>query len=273
MSGAEMEKDVITVQIFPEKHIEFGTSSILGTRKNQEDTIYGYAEKEKAIGIVCDGMGGLQGGETASNLAAESLAGAWFEQEEIEDVPEFLKQQAMIADEKVFQLEGENGEPLHAGTTIVAVIIRKRELYWLSVGDSRIYIIRGNEILSVCREHNYRMTLDAMLEEGSITKEEYEKEEPRAEALISYLGMGNLSLMERNQQPFLLEDGDIILLASDGLYRSLPEDEILETVRENQEDMQKAAEQLTARALGEKQAGQDNTSVIVMQYHCEEGKQ
>ena len=84
---------------------------------------------------------------------------------------------------------------------MVAAIVEKDELYWLSVGDSKIYIIRGEEIISVCREHNYRLTLDQRLEQGQLTQEEYAAEEYRAEALISYLGMGNVSLMDVNAQP------------------------------------------------------------------------
>lgn len=266
MCEKEMEKDIVTIQIFPEAQIEVGTSSILGTRKNQEDTIYGYAKEQEALAIVCDGMGGLHGGEIASNVAAESLAGAYFEQGMISNIPEFLEKQAFLADEKVNLLTDENGEALQAGTTIVAVVIREKELHWLSVGDSRIYIIRGDEIMAVNQEHNYRMTLDAMLEKGSITEEEYAQEESRAEALISYLGIGNLSLMDINRHPFILEDNDVVLLSSDGLYRSLSEEEILGILKENEYDMQEAAQQLTAAALGEKKSGQDNTSVVVLKY-------
>ncbi len=262
----EMEKDVVTLKIYPKERIEVGTSSIIGTRDNQEDTIFGYVCQERAIGMVCDGMGGLAKGELASKAAAESLADAWFESKEIEDIPDFLKRQAIKADEKVFFQEDENGERIRAGTTMVAAIVEKDELYWLSVGDSKIYIIRGEEIISVCREHNYRLTLDQRLEQGQLTQEEYAAEEYRAEALISYLGMGNVSLMDVNAQPFRMRDGDIVLLSSDGLYKSLTENEILHLVTEYQENVQHAAEALTAAAMGDKTSGQDNTSVVLLRY-------
>ncbi len=279
---AEMEKDIVTLRLKPrdragqelmpwgraepEMKIEIGTSSIIGTRKNQEDTIFGYGSGREAIALVCDGMGGLSGGELASKAAAESLADAWFGRKGTVDIPEFLEEEALRADEKVFQQKNEKGERIRAGTTIVAAIIRGNELYWLSVGDSKIYIIRGEEILSVCREHNYRLTLNQQLENGELTPEEYAAEEYRAEALISYLGMGNVPLMDLNRQPFLLEDGDIILLSSDGLYRSLAEKEIFSLVKEFGRDMQEAADALTSAALGMKQSGQDNTSVVLMRY-------
>lgn len=266
----KMEKDIITVRVYPERNFTLGISSILGTRKTQEDSVYGYVQEGRVLGIVCDGMGGLEGGEVASKLAADILVQAWLAQKEIESVPAFLEEQALLADEKVFQLKNESGEVLHAGTTMVAAMVSDRELYWLSVGDSRIYLIRGGEIVSVCREHNYRLTLDELLEQGAITEEEYAKEEARAEALISYLGIGNLSLMEINRNPFLLQDQDMILLCSDGLYRSLSEDEILEIIREHQGNVQKAAQELTACALGEKKTGQDNTSVVLIQAQYKE---
>lgn len=282
MSGTRLERDIVTIKIIQQEEenesvITIGTSSILGTRKNQEDTIFGYGKGERALAVVCDGMGGLSSGEQASKSAVESLATAYFAKTDEVEIPEFFEKEAIKADEKVYLLADEEGKRLQAGTTITAVIIEKENLYWLSVGDSKIYIIRGDEILAVNREHNYRMTLDSMLEQGQITEEEYQQEEYKAEALISYIGMGNVSLMDINRQPFHLEDGDIVLLSSDGLYRSLRENEILDIIRQYQPDVQAVAEKLTAAALGEKKSGQDNTSVVILQYRKmqqeESGKQ
>lgn len=261
-------EDSVTVEVPPRKRfpLQLGMSSIIGTRDSQQDSIFGHVDGETALAIVCDGMGGLSGGELASKAAAESLADAWFSRREITDIPEFLEEEAIKADEKVFCQEDEEGEPIQAGSTMAAVIVRGNELYWLSVGDSKIYIIRGDEILAVSREHNYRMTLDKKLERGEITPEEYAAEEYRAEALISYIGIGNLSLLDVNRKPFLLEDGDIVILCSDGLYKSLPEGEVLALVRKYDDDMQICAQNLTVAALGDKESGQDNTSVVALRY-------
>ena len=265
----EMEKDIVTVKIYPQenKSIDLGISSIIGTRSSQEDTVFGEAKETEAIAVVCDGMGGLAGGELASKTAVECLVSDWFSGEAITDIPRFLEKEAQKADEMVFCQTDASGERIRAGTTIAAAIIQGNALYWLSVGDSKIYIIRGDEITAACREHNYRMTLDQKLKEGSITPEEYAAEEYGAEALISYLGIGNLSLIDVNRQPFMLEDGDIVLLCSDGLYKSLAEEEILRIVKEQEAFMQSTANALTAAALYNKPGGQDNTSVAVMRFY------
>lgn len=242
--------------------VEIGTASIVGSRKSQQDAVFGYEYGGRAIGIVCDGMGGLSGGEIASRVALESIADAWFAQPEVEDIPQFLRSEAIRADEKVYWQESADGRRLQAGTTVVAVMIQNNELYWLSVGDSKLYFIQGQEILSLNAEHNYRMELNARLRDGTMTAQEYEAEEYQAEALTSYLGIGNLSLMDVSPKAYRLKDQDIILLTSDGLYRSLNEDEILAIVRGNDQDMQKAAEALTASVQGRKK--QDNTSVVLL---------
>ncbi len=265
-------EDSVTVEVVHGNHfpIQLGMSSIIGTRDSQQDSIFGHVDEKGALAIVCDGMGGLAGGEQASQTAVESLVDAWFLREEVTDIPDFLEQEAIRADEKVFAQTNENGEPVRAGTTVVAAVARGGKLYWLSVGDSRLYIIRGEEILAVSREHNYRMTLDKKLAKGEITPEEYVQEEHRAEALISYIGIGNLSLIDVNRKPFCLQEGDIMVLCSDGLYKSLPEAEILALAKKYGNDMQVYARNLTMAALGDKRTGQDNTSVVALRYNIKE---
>ena len=269
------ESKVATKQLAGQKHvaqqraqnrsqIEIGTASIIGTRKSQQDSVFGYESGGRAIGIVCDGMGGLSGGEVASRVALQSIADAWFAQTDVLNIPDFFRREAVCADEKVYLQEAADGKRLQAGTTVVAAIVQRNELYWLSVGDSKLYFIRGQEILSLNVEHNYRLELNKMLRQGKMTAQQYAAEEYRAEALTSYIGIGNLSMMDINKQPYLLHDGDIILLASDGLYRSLNEEEIISIINKNRQEMQKAAQALTAAVEGRKK--QDNTSVVILRY-------
>ena len=211
-------------------HINMGISSILGTRKNQQDTVFGAVDGNRAIAVVCDGMGGMNGGELASQTAATILIDDYYNTT-ITDMREFFQKEAKKMDQAVNNLKNEDGRPLNGGTTVVAVVIENNKMYFLSVGDSKIYILRDNEILAVNREHNYRLSLDEKLKKGQITKEQYIAEEDQAEALISYLGMGNVSLMDINNEPFILQENDIVLLCSDGLYKRLPDKDIMQIIQ------------------------------------------
>lgn len=264
------ERDIVTLRIEDEintiHQISMGASSIIGTRESQQDSLYLQHVQESAIAIVCDGMGGMEGGELASQTAVRMLAED-FEEELEENIPEFYRKEAVKMDTAVARLSGESGKPMHAGTTIVSIIIIEDKLYWLSVGDSRIYIFRGNEFVQVNQEHNYKMYLDLELQAGRISEQEYQERIAKGDALISYLGIGNLSLMDINPVPFRLQGGDTILLCSDGLYKRLDDTEILEIIKCGLPDVEEAAHELTRVVMEKTFGSQDNTSVILIQYN------
>ena len=133
------------------------------------------------------------------------------------------------------------------------------------MGDSRIYIIRGDEIAQVNAEHNYYMMLKNRVEAGEITEEEA-RNDPSKEALISYIGIGGVELADINQEPFSFENGDLIVLCSDGLYRILNDEAIKLIVRSCSENIPLAAHMLVNTATENRQNNQDNTTAIVVKY-------
>ncbi|MDD5949731.1 MAG: serine/threonine-protein phosphatase [Lachnospiraceae bacterium] len=246
--------------------VSLGVSSLIGTRPDQQDSVYGEILEHSLVAILCDGMGGLQEGALASQTAIQTFAEDYEKRDRTMKVPIFLRQEAIEMDMVVHDLVDDSQTPVKAGSTVAAVVLQKNELYWLSVGDSRIYIIRGEEMMAVNRDHNYRLRLDEALETGNITKELYEQEEKKGEALISYLGMGNLTLMDVNREPFLLQPEDVVLVCSDGLYKTLSNEQIVRIVKEYLPDTQKTADMLTETAVLASLENQDNTSAVVIQY-------
>lgn len=247
---------------------EIGASSIIGTRSYQQDYGYFYTGSDDVLAIVCDGMGGLEGGERASRTAVEQMVQDFHNTRNLGHVPDFFKRTAQRMDQAVCALRGKDGKPLHAGTTLVAVYCKGNQMYWVSVGDSKIYLIRGNEIVSINREHNYRLQLQMQLEAGLIDQAFYIKEEqtPKAEALISFIGMDNVKYIDVNSKPIELQPGDIIMICSDGIYKSLNESQVCAMVRDNDLDMNIAADRMTAMALRYGVRGQDNTTAILLNY-------
>lgn len=224
-----------------------------------------YTEHGRMLALLCDGMGGMQSGGVASQLAAESTFAAFRALPEEASVLAFLDEALTRADEAVSALHYADGRPLESGTTFLAVVIEDGKLYLANVGDSHCYLIRDGQLRLLSREHNLMALLLEDVANGELTLEEA-RSHPRRDALTSYIGMGGLRFRQLPDPPFPLRAGDEILLCSDGLYRSLSEREILETVLRAGRDVRSAADALTARAVGKELPDQDNTSALLLRY-------
>lgn len=112
------------------------------------------------------------------------------------------------------------GVPIGAGTTLAAVWIKENCMHWISVGDSKIYLVRGHQTRCLTTPHNYKMLLDKRKQAGTITSEQYEAELSRGEALVSYIGMNGLKYMDVSMEGLELEAEDQIVLCSDGFTGS-----------------------------------------------------
>ncbi len=249
--------------------VEITAVSALGTRSYQQDFALIMTDRAEAAGVICDGMGGLTGGEKASRMAASVFFTEYRNRRPSQNMQQFLRDTAVKMDQSVSGLLDPKGKPLKAGTTAIVTVVQGNVLYWMSVGDSKIYLIRGDQMQAVTREHNYRLTLTEALKAGKITREHFMKEEktPRAEALTSYIGMGGLELIDVNQTPFTLQPGDMVLMCSDGLYKSLDESQIFAMIRDNDFDLTIAAERLIDMAVTYRLGSHDNTTAVLMRYN------
>jgi protein phosphatase len=247
-----------------EVKIKIEAAMLLGKREKQQDYYMYKMGKEKSFAMVCDGMGGLKGGEKASFLVANELKKDIGKLGIDENIPEFLIKEIDKLDEKVFQLADEKGKWLMAGTTVVLVVIRKNELYWMTVGDSKLYIARDKEMIIANREHNYKLELDQLRKENKISDIDYHSEMKRGEQLISYLGMGNVNLFDVNKHPFILEKNDRILLCTDGVSRAIKDKKIKEilTTERTIEQVKVALEEEIRK---EDLDNQDNATYVIIE--------
>lgn len=202
------------------KEYEIACCSMIGKRENQQDSAFYYVDDENLYAVVCDGMGGLGGGEIASQTAVKVAEGSILSQvKEKKSDPAWMADTLVTADHAVHRLKKEDGTPLEGGTTMVSIYIRDHLLHWASAGDSRVYLFHGNESIQLTTDLNYRFYLNQKLASGEITQQEYQKESKMGEALTSFVGLGTLDIIDRNLDPVQLRDGDTVLICSDGLYR------------------------------------------------------
>ena len=248
------------------------TRSAVGNRDYQQDAVYvtpskilASNKKTRVLAMVCDGMGGMADGGKASRTAIQIMVQGFqrVEKDPALNIPLFFRKGICAADRAISEFPKEGGRG--SGTTMVACIAEDNKLYWASVGDSRIYIIRGRQIQQVTRDHNYWLRLKEKVAAGELTEEEAMANRKK-EALISYLGIGNVSLMDINTEPFEMQYGDIVMLCSDGITKTLPDSQIKDIIIADAVKPEQKAEALVEAATHANSHSQDNTSVVLIHY-------
>ena len=243
--------------------IEVSVQSDIGClRQNNEDS-YGYWEPEDdrqflrkgRLAVVADGMGGYEGGQEASRLAVETLVEVYRDFGG-DDPQAALVEALQTAHEQIREYSFAHPELRGMGTTCTAAAIVQDALYYVHVGDTRLYLIRDRQITRVTRDHSY---VGRLVESGMISPQEAENH-PQRNILTAALGTNPDLIMDSPGQPEPLRPEDVLLICSDGLWGQVRDSEILDAV-EN-----KSAEQ-TGRKLIElarERGGPDNITVEVL---------
>lgn len=248
--------------------------SEIGKREEQQDALWfsHMEESRDCLAVVADGMGGLKNGGVISGIITTQMRNALFAPDRPEEPVMFLQNALWKVNEHVNAYldtcPNENG-----GSTIVAAYIREQKLYFLSVGDSRIYLVRNHTIKKLNMEHNFGNQLDDLARQGIISVEEARENRQRA-ALTSYVGMGDITKIDGNVEPIRLEKDDIVLLMSDGVFGTLRDEEILACAefggKRSAHKGAEACEQLVGRLKEQVEARgklkQDNYSVVAIRF-------
>lgn len=244
-----------------------GNAQHIGSRETQQDD-FGFTDLDDrdftahagVLAVLTDGMGGLAMGAEASRLAKRTMLDEYQAKAAKEAVPQALERALRAANNAVFQIARKAGLEGDVGTTMVAAVVRGADLYWVSVGDSRIYLCRDGQLTQLTTDHVYSRQLAGEVAKGRMSKEEAAGH-PDRDALTSFLGLEEIEEIDRNVRSFPLQPGDRILLCSDGLYRALSAEEIAERLAD---DPQNAAESLVERAVSKERRYQDNLTVAIL---------
>ncbi len=248
--------------------IQPGNAQHIGNRKDQQDA-FGFTNLEDksflkhsgGLAVVADGMGGLNFGDQVSRLAVRVFLREYMAKKREELPIDALRRSLLAANRAVYEMAYEKNVINETGTTLVAAVVNDNALYWISVGDSRLYLYRQGQMTLLTRDHYYASELSRKVRQGLITREEAAAHPDRL-TLSSYLGLENLPEIDHNLRPFPLEPGDRLILCSDGLYGSLTEAEMATSFSQN--SPQKCAEELVERAIGKQIPFQDNVTVAIL---------
>jgi len=243
--------------------IEVSVQSDIGClRQNNEDS-FGYWEPEDdkqflrkgRLAVVADGMGGYEGGQEASRLAVETLM-AVYRDFGGDDPQAALIEGLQAAHEQIRQYSFAHPELRGMGTTCTAAAIVQDALYYVHVGDTRLYLIRDGHITRVTRDHSY---VGRLVESGMISQEEAETH-PQRNILTAALGTNPDLVMDSPGRPEPLRPEDVLLICSDGLWGQVRDSEILDAVED------KSAEQAGRKLieLARERGGPDNITVEIL---------
>ena len=202
---------------------------------------------------VADGLGGMVGGKRAAETAKECLKNFNPECQAVEAHIEELMQEAnrriMETVEKEPNLEG-------MGTTLTAACVRNGTVCWAHVGDSRLYLFRGDELRQITEDDTMAGFL---LSEGELTKEEA-RIHPGNKLVFQCIG--GSGEFEADTGNFKVEAGDLLLFSTDGLHDEVPEEEIVSALRSDK-DLEEKTDDLLSAALAA--GGKDNIAVVMVE--------
>lgn len=238
----------------------FAQTDIGKVREINQDYYYiSPDDSEIKLCILADGMGGYNGGEIASNLAANSTKNyieTNFEKTEKtkEALQKLVKDAIQYANFVVFEKSKEVKELEGMGTTIEVCLIYNNRAYIGHIGDSRIYRIRKEFIRRITTDHSY---VEQLIKEGTITRIEA-KNHPKKNVLTKALGCSPYVEPDIMVKNFL--ENDILVMTSDGLTNMVDNNEIYNYIKS---DINTAVTKLINKA--NERGGVDNITVIIIE--------
>lgn len=234
----------------------------IGRRKGQQDS-FGITEFDGGmLAVVADGMGGLSDGDKVSQKIVMTM------------LQDSTRLKRGMSGNKLYEMIAHaNNEVNHmlgvenqykSGSTVVAVMLEQDGFRWASVGDSHIYLYRGRQLLLLNREHIFEAELLQKAVNGKASFREI-RTNPKRSGLTSFLGMGELKYIDGSMEKLPAQQGDWLLLMTDGVFNTVPEAEICRILNESA-SASAAAESLEREVLAGQNPKQDNFTAIILEF-------
>lgn len=201
--------------------IECHIQSLIGGRSENQDSAGVMETDIGTVVVVCDGMGALNGGSTASKIAVTTVINDIAAAQPDESVAEVLKAAIIHANNAIIDAAENDDELAGMGTTLTAIIINDECATLSYLGDSRIYQLRGRN--KVFRTFDHSLVFQSV-RVGLIT-EEQARLSSQSNIITKALGVTKEIDVEIHEQPYLA--GDRFVLCTDGFWGAMPEKELL----------------------------------------------
>lgn len=232
---------------------------------DSETRVYGGSQGK--LLVVADGMGGEAEGERACTIAVDQLTTyvlnslSWcfrLEEDSEHDFEDHLKEALESCQKSIQDVVASHPEMHSMGTTMTMVYIVWPRAFVVHVGDSRCYLLRQGELAQITVDHTVS---EIMVETGKMSREEARRS-PMGHALWNVLG-GRSNELAVDVYKLTLEQDDVVLLCTDGLYNMVPHETLQELLNANT-----GTESVCRKLVGlaNENGGKDNITVIVSHF-------
>jgi len=235
-------------------------SHIGGRKVNQDRMGYLYT-RDALLLVLADGMGGHARGEVAASIALQSMSALFRAQATpyVRKPERFLEEALLQAHQDIARYARERAMPDGPRTTVVACLIQHNCAVWAHCGDSRLYWVRGGQVLACTRDHSH---VEHLIAKGLADPSE-RNTHPDRNKLYSCLGASSVPRVELSRQASL-QAGDVLLLCSDGLWSVLPDTEIAHQL--STRSIVQAVPDLVGMATAIAGSRGDNTTALAIQW-------
>ena len=232
----------------------YGRSDVGMLRQENQDAFGVCPLKGNAyLAVLCDGMGGEAGGKEAADTCVSTLLSA----HNGKKIPtaEELAMTLLSANAEILKKRDENGYA-RMGTTVVAALATEKTLTLLWAGDSRAYLLHGEALSRLTRDHSY---VQALVDGGEISAEAA-RTHPKRNLITRAVGASDTVTPDRLTLDWC--EGDRLLLCSDGLHAMVGEKELLEILNEGH-PIERTVHELICAANSH--GGEDNITALLLE--------
>ena len=243
--------------------IEYTKVSAIGDREDNQDRAAVVASEGAALLLVFDGMGGHSDGAIAAETGIRVVQDLFMaEKQPIFDPQGFLYMALSRAHDEVVSLGANINVDFRPRATCAICLVQEGLAFWAHVGDSRIYQVRNERVLTRSRDHSH---VEVLIQEGAISEEEAQ-DHPMRNFVECCIGgdapVPDMSVTGGKR----LEPGDVLLVCSDGLWSGLGDDDMAQIGKPGKDNLVDNLKALSIKALRVNSPHSDNTTGTALRW-------
>ncbi len=257
--SVSLEKEVKEHTGIREAAAGVGISQTTGTCELQSDCAQVNVNRAGVLAVLADGIGKANTGKLSAQIALDTVLDR-YEPYHVLNNPEYFFRTAFY--EANIRIQKTIGER-RGGACLAAVFLNGKTASYALAGDVRIALLRGRELIPISQGHTIDVLAAASYREGKISRKEalWSQEEKQ---VFNYLGMDGFREIETGELPILLKAGDVVLMASRGIWQELSWGD-LEDILLGSGSLQERAERIVRAAEYKEGKEKENGSILLVE--------